>query len=218
MRGDGDEAPAPRFSVLAENPAPASCTSSYRRVKSSVVTLLAAAAIAMALLGAPGSAHASMLPPTSVCPGQTSSTAGEAVQERAMLCLIDHFRAAQGLSQLNSDRELHSAAKAKSRAIVRCDQFSHEACGHPFTWWFKNAGFLTGSWSVGENIEWSGASSPYEVHSPRSTLRDWIHSPEHLANLMNPAWRDQGVAVKRGPFEGEHYASVWVSQFGVHQG
>lgn len=180
------------------------------------VTLLAALVILVALFAATEADARTMLPPKSVCPGQTDSTAPAAAQDKSMLCLINHFRAAQGLSHLDADPELMSAAQAKSRAIVDCNQFSHEACGHPFSWWFDNAGYLTGSWSIGENIEWSGAVSPYEVHSPRSTLRDWIHSPEHLANLMNPIWRDQGVAVRRGPFDGEPYASVWVSQFGVH--
>lgn len=194
----------------------AACPVSDGLVKTRASTFLLIAASAAAMLSASDPAHAAMLPPKSVCTGQTDSTAPRPAQERAMRCLINHFRAEQGLSRLAADPQLARAAKAKSHAIVRCHQFSHEACGHPFTWWFRKAGYLTGKWSIGENIEWSGSAEPYRVHSPRSTLRDWIHSPEHLANLMDPIWRDQGVAVKRGPFGGQPYASVWVSQFGIH--
>ena len=70
--------------------------------------------------------------------------------------------------------------------------FAHESAdGSAF--WKRLEGFYASSawhsWSVGENLLWSSPSI-----SAREALLRWLASPEHKRNLMDPAWREIGVA------------------------
>ena len=44
-------------------------------------------------------------------------------------------------------------------------------------------------WAVGENLLWSSPA----VDGARA-LQLWVASPEHLRNLLDPRWREIGVA------------------------
>jgi uncharacterized protein YkwD len=67
------------------------------------------------------------------CPGQNDAGASPTAQERAMLCLVNRARGQRGLEPLAPPASLARAAARKSADILRCDEFSHEACGREFT-------------------------------------------------------------------------------------
>ncbi len=58
--------------------------------------------------------------------------------------------------------------------------------------------------AVGENLA-AGQRTPAEV------VRVWMDSPDHRAIILDPAWKDIGVAVRGG---GE-YGVYWVQEFGA---
>ncbi|HXH97577.1 MAG TPA: CAP domain-containing protein, partial [Gaiellaceae bacterium] len=71
-----------------------------------------------------------------------------------------------------------------------------------------------GVWSVGENLLWSAPP----VGASRA-LRMWIHSPEHLAILLTPRWREVGISAVHvvgapGFFRGRNVMIV-TTDFGV---
>jgi uncharacterized protein YkwD len=156
------------------------------------------AAIALASPAQSAGRTASYLAPAGYC-------TGAAVQ--VMICLHDYARRQAGLAPLRSPLRLTRAARAKNADVARCG-FSHTACGHAFEYRINQAGYR---WTrVGENLGFGSGSlgRPYAVFS------SWMRSPEHRANILSPAFRDLGIAVRLGSFSGHSNASVWVAEFG----
>lgn len=60
--------------------------------------------------------------------------------------------------------------------------------------------------AIGENIA-GGQATPEEV------VADWMRSPSHRANLLNPEFREIGVAYVHG--DHNRYKHYWVQDFGV---
>ncbi|HEY3552291.1 MAG TPA: hypothetical protein VGK66_01260, partial [Solirubrobacterales bacterium] len=75
------------------------------------------------------------------CHGQKHSRAPFEAQEQTMLCLVNHARAGHGLPPLAALKSLVKAADHKSRDILRCGVFSHEACEREFTYWMTRFGY-----------------------------------------------------------------------------
>lgn len=116
---------------------------------------------------------------------------------RATLCAINRVRARRGLRPLRLSRRLSRAAAAHSRDMVRRGYFSHTAPGGlTFLARIVRSGYLRGahSWIVGENIAW-GMSS---LATPAATLRMWMNSPPHRANLLSPRFREAGIGIATG--------------------
>ncbi|HVW47934.1 MAG TPA: CAP domain-containing protein [Solirubrobacterales bacterium] len=177
------------------------------------VALLALVAVLFA-----GSAQArrlsTLVAPPSACPHQTDLGDSPAVQERAMLCLTDYARRHDGLGRLGDAADLDRSAGKKSGDIIRCDNFSHEACGRRFTYWMQRSGYLAARcWRAGENIAWGTGS----YATVRSIFLAWLHSPEHRANLLG-RYSSIGIALRIGGLEGHREAHVWTQDFGSHCG
>jgi len=101
--------------------------------------VLAFLTCAAALLGAPvTSASAAqpapdLLAPPSACPNQGDVSLPAEAQETAMHCLVSFARSTAGLRTLSRDPDLMDAAARKGRDMFACGEFSHSACGLPFT-------------------------------------------------------------------------------------
>jgi uncharacterized protein YkwD len=119
-------------------------------------------------------------------------------------------RRTQGVPPLASARRLMVAADRKAADILRCDAFSHTACGRPFTFHMKSTGYAAGCYGAGENIAWG--SGP--LGTVRSIMRGWLHSDGHRANLLDARYRQHGIALRTGSMSGYVGASVWVHQLG----
>ena len=181
---------------------------------SSRKTLLAALAIAFgtAALGPAAAAAQPLIAPASACPHQTELGAAPGVQRRAMLCLVNFARQGRGLPTLQGSAVLDRAAGHKSADILRCDEFSHEACGREFTYWMQRFGYLGGCSSAGENIAWGTG----ELGSVRSIFRAWMRSAGHRENILGD-YADTGIGLRVGALEGSRGAHVWTQDFGSHK-
>jgi uncharacterized protein YkwD len=144
------------------------------------------------------------------CAGETAATASAATELASMHCLVNRLRTQNGLPPLRELPKLDRSSTLRAAAIRRCGQFSHTPCGQRFVEPFVRVGYLKPDVSVGENLAWGGSS----LGSPSATLAAWLRSPEHRANLFQPAWRDFGVALARGRLFGNDAVSLWVLQFG----
>lgn len=101
---------------------------------------------------------------------------------------------------------LTQAASAHSADMVSHDLFSHTGSngsspGDRMT----AAGYAWRGW--GENIA-AGQASVADV------VDGWMKSDGHCANLMNPAYKDIGVACISGN-AGTRYATYWTQDFGT---
>src|SRR3954453_22993645 len=99
--------------------------------RTTITAALASAAASLALAGPAQGAGGAPHP----CPGQGDASAPAAKQERTMLCLVNGARSERDLPPLHVDSALRRATDRKSGDILRCDEFSHEACGREFTYW-----------------------------------------------------------------------------------
>lgn len=180
-----------------------------------VLSLAALALLASALAGtAAARPLGALIAPPSACADQIDLGASAATQVRAMRCMTEYARAQSGLAPLGDAHELDRAAAAKSGDIIRCDEFSHEACGREFTYWMQRFGYLRGGcWRAGENIAWGDG----RLATVRSIFTSWVHSPEHLANILGN-FSQIGIAFEVGSLEGASGAHVWTQDFGSHCG
>jgi uncharacterized protein YkwD len=176
--------------------------------------VLALAATALLVLAGAGPAAArplgSLIAPESACPGQGDAGAPAGAQLKAMRCMTNFAREASGLAPLADARPLDRAAGAKSADILRCGEFSHEACGREFTYWIERFGYGGGGcWSAGENIAWGDGS----MATVRQVFTGWVHSPGHLANILGD-YEDLGIGFRIGAVDGAAGAHVWTQDFG----
>jgi uncharacterized protein YkwD len=172
------------------------------------------------VLGAPALASAASarvfsgteVAPLETCQNQTDPELSAAEQAEVMLCMTNYARAANGMRPLSTSRPLGRAAEQKSADIVNCDEFSHEACGRPFTFWDQRFGYLKGCWKAAENIAWGTGTDA----SVREIFTAWLESPEHHANILGP-YREIGIGLRVGEIEGHEEAAIWTQDFGSHK-
>lgn len=177
------------------------------------VLVLAPSLLLLALLAPAASKAASrMVAPASVCPDQQALNAPAAAQERTMLCMTNYAREQYGEPPLEANAELEESAREKARDLIRCDEFSHYACGREFTYWMRSSGYLSSKcWHAGENLAWGVGA----YGSVGSIFRAWLRSPTHRENLLGD-FDQVGIDLTVGPLEGLPGARIWAQHFGSH--
>jgi uncharacterized protein YkwD len=176
------------------------------------VAALVVAALVPAHAGAQ-SANDAYLAPPSACPGSDDLTLLAANQELQMLCLVDYARVAGGLPVLTRAPLLAWSAAIKADDIVRCDDLSHTACGRDQNAAFEQAGYIGPGIraEVTENL----AAGTGLFATPRSIMQDWLADGPHRAAILDPRWRDEGVAMRKPlALVDLPDAAFWVSHFG----
>jgi len=129
-----------------------------------------------------------------------------------MGCMVNFARRQSGLDELVDTGSLAQSADDKSLDILRCDSFSHSACGREFTYWMKETGYTsTPCWRVGENLAWGSG----EYGTVRSIFVAWMRSPEHRANVLGD-FDETGLSLRLGTLEGNPETRVWTEHFGSH--
>ena len=130
-----------------------------------------------------------------------------------MRCMTNYARRHAGSAALRDAGRLDLSAEMRARDIVRCESFSHSACGRDFTFWIKRVGYLRAAcWRVGENIAWGSGS----YSSVRSIFAAWMNSPPHRENILSRGYRSIGIGLEVGALAGYRDAHVWVQHFGEH--
>jgi uncharacterized protein YkwD len=175
--------------------------------------LLIVASLAGLAIAAPAAAGGGgLIAPTSVCSGQERLDAPAPAQESAMGCMIEFARAQANLTALAATPELEQSASDKGGDILRCDSFSHFACGREFTYWMRQTGYMSSQcWRVGENLAWGTG----EYGTVRSIFRAWMSSPEHRANILGD-FTQTGISLRIGTLAGQTGTHVWAQHFGSH--
>jgi uncharacterized protein YkwD len=173
------------------------------RIRILIAAIALAAAGLLTFVGARAGTAASASP----CPFEGAADASTSTQEKAMLCLVNRARARRGLEPLGAPSSLVGAAERKSGDILRCDDFSHEACGREFTYWIERSGYGGCSW--GENIAY--ASGGYAT--PRRIFGLWMRSSGHRRNILG-RFTDIGIGLRVGDLEGSGRVHVWTQEFG----
>lgn len=154
-----------------------------------------------------------LLAPSTRCGGpmQTDTSLSSIEQETVMRCLHNYARAKAGRAGLASHSLLASSSDAKTADMLRCGQFSHTACGREMLFHVKRVGYTSGGcWGAAENIAWGTGSRG----SARSIMSAWLHSDVHRANILKSRFRDVGLGLRKGSFQGYSGAQVWTAHVG----
>jgi uncharacterized protein YkwD len=135
----------------------------------------------------------------------------------SILCLINRVRVHHDLHPLNSNPDLYDSAAWHSVSMVTHGYFGHEGPGGSMDSRISRAGYLAtaGRFAIGEDI----GGGDGLVGSPLTVFTEWMHSPPHRENILNPGFRDAGVGVAHGyPFGGGARAATYTVDFGFRAG
>lgn len=146
---------------------------------------------------------------TSFSPYFKSEVAASNITPGALISLTNQARAANGLSSLNSDSRLASAAYAKAQDMFAKQYWAHFGPNGETPWQFiSGAGYVY--LYAGENLA-KGFATNEGVHNA------WMASPTHRDNILKAHYTDIGIAVVDGVLLGEQTTLV-VQMFGTPQG
>jgi uncharacterized protein YkwD len=139
--------------------------------------------------------------------------------ESGVLRQLNAVRAGHGLGALRASARLTAAATQHSREMADDGYFEHNSAdGTSFSTriarWYRLAGYR--SWTVGENLLWATPTI-----DPAHALGDWMRSPGHRANILDPRWREIGVgavhASSAGGTFGNRPVTIITTDFGVRR-
>lgn len=111
-------------------------------------------------------------------------------------------RATDALTPLTRSITLDRAAQLKAEHMAQQGYFAHYAPDGTSPWhWFRAANYPYVH--AGENLA-------VHFNDSREVVEAWMNSPTHRANIMNGTYREIGIGVAEGEFEG--YDTVFVVQ------
>ena len=147
------------------------------------------------------------------------STLEMARLDTGVLQQLNDVRALHGLLPLRLNAALDASASAHSPEMGAKGYFEHNSADGTVFWrriqhWYGSTGY--GYWSVGENLLWSSPDV-----DPLQSMRLWMASPEHRANILNPRWREIGIsavhlAAAPGTYDGLP-VTIITTDFGVRR-
>ncbi len=130
---------------------------------------------------------------------------------------VNHVRRAHGLVPLKLSSRLAAAAAGHSRSMARKGYFAHRSADGPVFWKRIERFYPTSDyryWEVGENLVWAARKL-----GAKQAVRMWMKSKPHRANLLNPRWRQIGLAAVHSPSAAGTYRGMAVTivtaDFGV---
>lgn len=97
----------------------------------------------------------------------------------AVEAAINGYRVQNGLLALSDNSLLDASAKSRADYLCQSNNWSHDGWTDSITYIYQSAG---------ENLAEGFKDVP-------TLMSGWVHSPEHLVNIVNPKWQVQGVGV-----------------------
>lgn len=170
--------------------------------------VLATAIVASLALSA-STAHAADCAAANLLPALASVPTAKA----ATLCLLNGERASRGLPALAEQPVLEAAAQTYAQAMVSQRFFDHVSpTGQTLDDRLAAYVGATGVWVTGENLAWGEGA----LATPASIVRNWMSSPGHRDNVLNPSYGEIGVGVAAGDPNGglPAISATYVTEFG----
>jgi len=111
--------------------------------------------------------------------------------EQGILREVNRVRATHGLRALRLSRPLQAAASFQTRSLLTQGVFDHDTTASG-TFDNRLRRFYpigsAHSWSVGENLLWSGAGI-----DALAAVKLWLSSPAHRRVMLEPQWSEAGI-------------------------
>lgn len=131
-------------------------------------------------------------------PSTTNTNAGFSEFEQQVIDLTNQERLKLGLAPLRMDGMLNASAELHSQDMATRNYFSHQGMDGTQPWDRMRSQGYTYS-RAAENIAF-GQLTPQQV------VNDWMNSPGHRRNILDPNLKDIGVG---------YYNGYWTQNFGT---
>jgi uncharacterized protein YkwD len=138
-----------------------------------------------------------LLAGVTITPQRASAAAGRSVAtlsalDTGVLAQLNQIRLANRLTPLTVSPDLSASAAEHSTEMITDGYFAHNSHDGTAFWkrilrFYPEVG--TARWSVGENL----LRSTGTINATQA-MAAWMASPDHRANILNPAWRQIGIS------------------------
>lgn len=140
--------------------------------------------------------------------GADGASASDIAPERVVE-LTNQDRTKQSIAALSVDDKLTQAAQAKADDMADNSYFAHTSPSGVTPWyWIRQSGY---------DYRYAGENLAAHFADAEDQERAWMESVKHRENILNPNYRDIGVAVKRTTENGQSTLIV-VQMFGAPSG
>lgn len=116
------------------------------------------------------------------------------ISEENIINITNNERQKNGLNDVTANQYLSMAAHNKALAIFKVQEFSHEISDKKFSAWIKETNY--DYTFVGENLAIDFVTS-------EGAMSAWLKSETHKKNILNERFKEIGVAVVSGTFDGK---------------
>lgn len=130
------------------------------------------------------------------------------VDQKKLIELTNLERQKKGLEPVVENEALDKAAKLKAANMFDEGYWAHFAPSGKSPW-----DFILGS---GYKFTYAGENLAKNFYSSEDVVVAWMDSPTHRDNLLNPKYKDVGIAVVEGVLNGQK-TTVVVQEFGSTQ-
>lgn len=127
------------------------------------------------------------------------------VTKNTLMNFVNQSREAEGLNILIENKKLDQAAMLKAQDMLSNDYFAHKSPQGITPWyWFLQSGY---------NYKYAGENLAIGFLDSKEIFNAWYDSPSHKENMLNPNYKEFGLAILDGNFGGGE-ATVVVQLFG----
>jgi uncharacterized YkwD family protein len=124
--------------------------------------------------------------------------------ETAVFELVNLERRKHKLPPLKIDTDACKVARKKSRDMKENNYFSHQSSTYGAPWDMLKA-FNIPFTMAGENITWGSATA-------EDVMNQWMHSPGHRNNILNPSFTHIGVGFTKGGTKGIYWTQIFFTK------
>ncbi|OGF28443.1 hypothetical protein A2331_05250 [Candidatus Falkowbacteria bacterium RIFOXYB2_FULL_34_18] len=117
------------------------------------------------------------------------------ITEENIINLTNHERIQNNLQALNTNQLLTKAAYQKGQDILTSQTFAHTIGDKKFSTWIQGAEY---------EYLYSGENLAINFMTSEGAMRAWLNSETHKKNILNPNFKEIGVAIIEGKFNGEN--------------
>lgn len=133
-------------------------------------------------------------------------------------CLVNQVRERHGENPLRDNARIETASQHHTEDMAFGDYFDHVGPrGDTPLDRLRSSGYVYNhriGYEVGENIAWGTLS----LATPQAIVEAWVHSPEHLANILDARYRDTAIGVSAHPPSSMAHGqagAIYTQDFGV---
>ena len=134
----------------------------------------------------------------------SKAQASEITKEK-LLDLTNQTRKSYGVKPLLMDPLLYQAAQSKAQDMIQNHYFEHYTPDGKSPWSFIQ--------EAGYRYRYAAENLAMDFRTAEGIHNAWMNSPVHRQNILNPQYKDIGIAVVKGEID-NHQTTLVVQMFG----